>query len=425
MPVTNVPRNANLDATRKLASDGYLFAHNQRRELQSDIFETRLLMRKVTCIVGEEAAEIFYDTGKFERQGVTPSRVQKTLFGEGGVQGMDDEAHRWRKLMFMSLMTPDRLNQLADQFSNDWDVAVVEWESMMDEVRFFAEVEKIILRTVCAWAGVPLPDADVRQRTADVSAMIEGAGAVGPTHWKGRAARARSEKWIKGLIDDVRKQRIDVPANSALRVFALHRDLNGKLLDKQAVAVDILNVIRPTVAVGRFIVFAALALHDYPEYRKKIRHGDDRMLEAFIHEVRRFYPFFPFQMARTRKKFTWRGYEFPKGRRVMLDLYGTNHDPRSWKDSDRFWPERFIEEDPTAFNFVPQGGGDHYGNHRCPGEWMTIELMKVAIRKLATEMSYELPEQDLSIDLTTMPTAPASGFIISNVRKLSTTSAES
>jgi fatty-acid peroxygenase len=414
--MTNVPRNANLDATRKLASDGYFFAHNQRRELQSDIFETRLMMRKVTCIVGEEAARIFYDTDKFERRGVTPSRVQKTLFGEGGVQGMDGEAHRWRKLMFMSLMTPERLNQLAEQFSNYWDDAVVTWGSMMDEVRFFAEVEKIILHAICDWAGVQVEESELDQRTADVSAMIEGAGAVGPRHWKGRVARARSEKWIKGLIDDVRKQRIDAPANTAVRIFALHRDPKGKLLDEQSAAVDILNVIRPTVAVGRFILFAALALHDHPEYREKLNQGDEQLLDAFIHEVRRYYPFFPFQMARVKKAFTWRGFEFPKGRKVLLDLYGTNHDPRSWKDPDSFRPERFVEHGATTFNLIPQGGGDHYENHRCPGEWITIDLMKVAVRKLTREMTYTIPDQDLSVDLSKMPTAPASGFIIKDVR---------
>ena len=47
---------------------------------------------------------------------------------------------------------------------------------------------------------------------------------------------------------------------------------------------------------------------------------------------------------------------FPLGRRVLLDLYGTNHDPRVWKHPLRFDPERFLGPEPSAFAFVPTGG---------------------------------------------------------------------
>lgn len=39
----------------------------------------------------------------------------KTLFGEGGVQSLDGEAHQHRKAMFMALMTRARVAELASQ----------------------------------------------------------------------------------------------------------------------------------------------------------------------------------------------------------------------------------------------------------------------------------------------------------------------
>jgi fatty-acid peroxygenase len=83
-----------------------------------------------------------------------------------------------------------------------------------------------------------------------------------------------------------------------------------------------------------------------------------------------------------------------------------------------FRPERFRRWDGSAFNFIPQGGGDHHDNRRCPGEWITIELMKRAVHLLTTATSYDVPEQDLSVDLTRMPTGPKSRFVISNVRRV-------
>jgi fatty-acid peroxygenase len=133
-------------------------------------------------------------------------------------------------------------------------------------------------------------------------------------------------------------------------------------------------------------------------------------------EVRRFYPFFPFVGARVRKDFQWRGFDFPEGRRTILDLYGTNHGPRTWQDPLEFRPERFASWDGCPFNFIPQGGGDPDGNHRCPGERIVIDQVKVALRFLVEKLSYELPDQNLTLDTSRMPALPRSRIIISRVK---------
>jgi fatty-acid peroxygenase len=100
---------------------------------------------------------------------------------------------------------------------------------------------------------------------------------------------------------------------------------------------------------------------------------------------------------------------------VLLDVYGTNHDPRRWPDPEEFRPDRFRAAAPTAFDVIPQGAGAHADGHRCPGEAITIALMKAATRHLL-RLRYDVPAQDLRIDLATIPALPASGFVIANVR---------
>lgn len=100
-----------------------------------------------------------------------------------------------------------------------------------------------------------------------------------------------------------------------------------------------------------------------------------------------------------------------------MDLYGTNHDERIWEDPEEFRPERFRRWDGSAFDFTPQGGGDHYEGHRCPEAWITIELVKVALRSLTGSMRYDVPEQDLRIRLSKMGAIPESRFVIRNVRR--------
>jgi fatty-acid peroxygenase len=283
------------------------------------------------------------------------------------------------------------------------------------EVVLFDEAEELLCRAACEWAGAPLAETEVTRRTHEMTAMIDAPAALGLRYWRGRRARQRAEGWARDLVERVRAGGLDTPEGSALRVIATHRGLDGALLDTQIAAVELLNIIRPTVAVARFITFAALALHEHPECRKRIE-ADEAYLEWFVQEVRRYYPFFPLVVARASRDFEWRGERLPQGHKVILDLYATDHDARLWDDPEEFRPERFRDWDGDAFDFIPQGGGDHLTGHRCPGESPTIELMKVAVRFLVTSMEYKVPAQDLSVSLSRIPAEPKSRFVIGAVR---------
>lgn len=81
------------DGTLALIRDPYRFISNRCRRHQSYLFETRLLLRKAICMTGPEAARLFYDPNRFVRRGAMPMATQKkTLFGVGGVRGLDDGA---------------------------------------------------------------------------------------------------------------------------------------------------------------------------------------------------------------------------------------------------------------------------------------------------------------------------------------------
>ena len=410
-----MPQDNSLDSAPALVRDGYTFISKRCDRARSDVVQTRLLFQPTICMRGKEAAELLYDAKRFQRAGAAPKRMQKTLVGEGGVQGLDGGAHRWRKQMFMSLMTPQSIKRLAEMTGDQWRAAVGKWYAM-DTVVLFDEVQEILCRAVCLWAGVPLKELEVKQRTRDLALMIEGAGAVGLKHWQSRQARKRAEHWAGNIVTQIRQGRLEVADGCAAQVIASYHNLDATLLDTRIAAVELLNMLRPTVAIGRYIIFAALALHEHPECQEKLRAEGAHYAEWFVQEVRRFYPFFPFVAARVRKDFEWNGYHFTKGSRALLDLYATNRDPRLWNNPNTFQPERFRTWQGSAFDFIPQGGGDHYTGHRCPGEWITIEVLKLALHALTMSMTYTVPKQDLRMSLSRIPTLPRSRFIISNVR---------
>lgn len=73
--------------------EGYSFIQNRCYKYKTDIFQTRLLGQKAICMTGEDAAKVFYDNKYFKREDVTPKRIQKTLTGQNGVQGLDESDH--------------------------------------------------------------------------------------------------------------------------------------------------------------------------------------------------------------------------------------------------------------------------------------------------------------------------------------------
>ncbi|KKJ99217.1 cytochrome P450 [Micromonospora sp. HK10] len=410
-----IPTDRSPDSTLAFLRTGYRFIGERCDRFGSDIFQTRLLLEPTICLRGRPAAELFYDDDRFIRRGALPMRAQRTLTGVGGVQGLDDAAHRTRKAMLMSIMTPTAIRHLGQLVEDEWHARIPVWAGA-GPVVLYAEVGRILTRAVCAWAGVPLADSEVTRRTDELHAMIDAPAALGPRHWRGLLARRRAERWAGELVRRVRAGDLPVPEGAALRVIAEHRDERGGLLPRRIAAVELLNILRPTVAVDRFVVFAALALHDHPQWRDRVR-DDDAATERFVQEVRRYYPFFPVAAARVRRSFEWQGYAFPLGRRVLLDLYATNHHPQLWPEPERFRPDRFAGGPADPFSLIPQGGGDHFAGHRCAGEWLTIELMKRAVAALTGAMSYQVPPQNLALNLGRMPTLPASGLLIDTVRR--------
>jgi fatty-acid peroxygenase len=286
-------------------------------------------------------------------------------------------------------------------------------------VVLFDETSRVLTRGVCRWAGVPVTDEEVPALARDLTTLVDGFATGAPRHWRARRVRQRREAWLAGLVEDVRSGARTVPAGSVVDVVCRHRDSEGEPLEPRVAAVEVLNVVRPTVAVCWFVAFAAHALHSWPGNRERLRTGEEAFATAFAHEVRRFYPFAPFIGGRAPREVEWDGVRVPAGAMVLLDLWGHDHDPEVWGDPYSFRPDRFLVDGALRrigpFELVPQGAGDPRTGHRCPGEDVTVALLSALAVRLA-RLEYVLPEQDLSISLRRIPARPASRVVLAAVR---------
>ncbi|WP_433549036.1 cytochrome P450 [Streptomyces sp. CA-294286] len=429
-----------IDSTLPLLVKGYAWLPDRRRRTDGEPVWTRLAGQRAVALHGTEAVRWFYDERHVVRKDALPGPLLDTLFGRGAVHTLDGRPHRTRKAMFLSaLKDPRAVQELADLAATEWDRAAARWAEQ-DQVVLFDETAEVLTRAVCAWAGVPLPDEPdgARQTSRDLVAMVDGFATAGPRHFRARGARKRQEARIADLVT-AERGRNPAPEHlapqsrtpeaqapeagrepsggrtTALAAVAHHRDADGSLLDPHTAAVEVLNVVRPTVAVSWFVAFAAHALHRWPEERRRLVDGGADRALAFAQEVRRFYPFAPFVAGLAAEEAQWQGEQVPAGTMVLLDLYGLNHDEKLWPDPYAFDPDRFVGRPPARDELVPQGGGDPATGHRCPGEDVTVALLATLVPRLAG-LSYEVPDQDLTISLHRIPTRPHSGFVLSDVR---------
>lgn len=398
------------DSSAAFLAEGYRFGMHRFDRLGSDVFRTHLMLKPVTFVRGATATEFFYEGGRFSRDRSLPKSVLHSLQDEGSVQTLEGAEHHHRKAMFQSFMGAESMERLAGIFAEEWLTAAGQWGSV-DSVVLQDEVAVVLTRTVCRWAGVPLAEHDAVPRAREFHAMIRRAGTFGLPNWVARAGRLRTEAWARDAVSAARAS----GGETILAAIAHHRSRDGELLPVQTAAVELLNVLRPVVAVGRFITFAARELHKHPAWRDRFASGSDEGLEAFVQEVRRFSPFFPVVGGRATRDLQWEGIHLARGDWVMLDLFATNRHPALWSQPERFRPERFLGGLPDRNTFVPQGGGLAATGHRCPGEDPTIELIAQAVRMLTRSISYSTPDQDLRINLKRMPAQPDSGYRISDV----------
>ncbi len=395
------------DRTIELLRQGYPWAGRLRAGAAA--VPIRLLGRRAAVVGGPAGVRRIYDP-RLTRRRAFPMPIQLVLFGPGTVHSLDDAEHHHRKAMFLEVLTPDAVAALGRRAEQEWETAVRRWAGR-DRVELFDEAVHVLAASVLPWAGVPATPEELPRLARRLAAVLDGFATPGPAYVRAVAARRQVGRWAGQLVRRVRTGELHPPPGSALQAAATLRHVDGRLLPERTAGVALLNVVRPTVAVAWFVAFAGKALHEHPEWRRRIADGDEVALAAFVQEMRRLHPFVPVLAARTRSAQDVLGVPLPRGGLVVLDVHGTDHDPAHWQDPDRFDPDRSLQGSVDLDTLVPQGGGDVATGHRCPGEAVTLTMLAVAARVLA-RTPYTLPAQDLGYDLSRIPTRPRSGVIL-------------
>lgn len=100
-------------------------------------------------------------------------------------------------------MTSEKLGRIKELTKEELWGRAERWEKS-ERIVLFDEMKRLLASAACRWTGVPLENAEEKERADDLYAMVDAFGAVGPRHWKGRIARTKTEGWISGIIEQIR-----------------------------------------------------------------------------------------------------------------------------------------------------------------------------------------------------------------------------
>ncbi|MCW2787324.1 MAG: cytochrome [Marmoricola sp.] len=364
-----------IDHSPGLLRHGYRFWESLRARRASEVIQTRLLHERVTVIRGPAAAQFFYEEQDTERSSALPKSLVGSLFGQGPVHTLDGSAHAHRKAMFNTELNDHAAADIVADVAQRWDAAAESWTK---EIDVFKEIAQILFEAGCRWLGLAV--SDVSGRTRDMIAMVDGFGAPTGRQLRARRARRRTNRWVMEQIASARRSQ--AAPHSVVAVVAAHRDERGELLDERTAAVEVINMLRPLVAVSWLIQGLARAYDDSPRNRDDVLSGHITPMEM-AQEVRRCHPFVPFLATRPTRDLTWDGWAIPARTLLVIDVWGTNHDPSTWPEPMTFDPSRFRKIPVTPYNLIPQGGGDRHGGHRCPGEDLTLAILTTVAPRVA------------------------------------------
>ncbi|GIX83792.1 cytochrome P450 18a1 [Caerostris darwini] len=114
---------------------------------------------------------------------------------------------------------------------------------------------------------------------------------------------------------------------------------------------------------------------------------------AVIMEIMRWKTIVPLNLMHcTVADTTVGGYDIPKGTIVIANFGNVHHDPRYWKEPEKFKPERFLSEDGKSVvkssNFMPFS----LGKRVCPGESMAYMEMFLYFTSILQKFDIAFPD---------------------------------
>jgi cytochrome P450 len=321
------------------------------------------------------------------------ARILEPVVGSYSVILLDEGPHLEQRKLLLPAFHGDKMQKLVGIMEELAEKEVSTWpagEPFELHPRFQSLTLEIILRSVFGLDAGRRLEA-LRDRLTKVLEFGRTTASVNPhlqRRFGGFGPYARFVR-VRGEADELVYEQIDERRHSdedredvlAMLLDARHED--GTEMSREEIRDELMTALvagHETTASELAWAFERLAreprvlqrLHD------EIDSGDgETYLTATIQETLRRRPVLPQAEPRLVKKpVDIGGWHYEPGVVLAANAWLVHHDPDIYPDPFAFRPERFLDEPPGTYTWIPFGGG----RRRCLGASFAMLEMKVALR---------------------------------------------
>ena len=323
------------------------------------------------------------------------ARVLEPVVGPKSVILLDGGAHMEQRRLMLPAFHGERIERLEAMVEDVTERTVASWPSdapLNMHQEFQRLTLEIILRAVFGLDPGPRMDA-LRDRLGEMlrfgekpisllpprpdSALAKLGERLGPFAEFVRQQR-EADELIFELVNERRGEAQDRDDVLAMLLSARHED--GSPMTDQELRDELMTLLvagHETTASTLAWCFDRLA--GDRRVMERLREGGDAYLTATIQEALRCRPVLPNVAPRlVAKPIDVGGWSYPTGVCLVANSYLVHHDPDIYPDPYAFRPERFLENPPGTYTWIPFGGG----RRRCLGASFAMLEMKIVLRSV-------------------------------------------
>src|SRR3954452_12769904 len=328
------------------------------------------------------------------------ARILEPVVGSYSVILLDEAPHLEQRKLLLPAFHGDAMTKLTGLMEELAEREVAGWptgEPFELHSRFQALTLEIILRAVFGLDSGARLEA-LRDRMTAILDFGTSIASVNERLWRNFFGFGPYAKFIRArkAADELVFEQIDERRRSGERrddilsmlLEARHED--GTEMTREEIRDELMTALvagHETTASELAWAFERLAAEPAVVERlhAEIDSADgDAYLTAFIQEVLRRRPVLPQAEPRLVKKpVTIGGWDYPPGVVLAASAWLVHHDPDIYPDPFEFRPERFLDEPPGTYTWIPFGGG----RRRCLGASFAMLEMKVALRAALARFS--------------------------------------
>jgi cytochrome P450 len=320
------------------------------------------------------------------------ARILEPVVGANSVILLDERAHLGQRKLMLPAFHGERMQRLSGLMREVTEREVESWprdEPIELHPRLQALTLEIILRAVFGLESGERLDA-LRDRLTGILEYGASPASLLPVLQRGKTwraferGRAEADAMIYEQIDE-RRANGGTEGDDVLAMLLEARHEDGSPMSPVELRDELMTLlVAGHETTASELAWACERLTRTPEVMARLTEeidsgGDDAYLGATVHETLRRRPVLPNAAPRlVMEPVEIGGVRYEPGVCLIANAYLLHHDPDVYPDPYAFRPERFLDEQPGTYTWIPFGGG----RRRCLGASFAMLEMKIVLRAL-------------------------------------------